>query len=100
MSISTWQLLYLDALKNAPPKDEPQPLANKKSTMLGITITFLTVAWCAVFFRFYVRIKIVKKLGWDDAFVLLAQVCESSRDHWYDNGTKSSFSVSILEQLF
>ncbi|CAE7193894.1 hypothetical protein PTNB73_08721 [Pyrenophora teres f. teres] len=71
--MSTWQILYFDALKHAPPKDEPQPLANKKSTMLGITITFLIVAWCAVFFRFYVRIKIVKKLGWDDAFVLLAQ---------------------------
>ncbi|KAK1908678.1 hypothetical protein P3342_009529 [Pyrenophora teres f. teres] len=98
--MSTWQILYFDALKHAPPKDEPQPLANKKSTMLGITITFLIVAWCAVFFRFYVRIKIVKKLGWDDAFVLLAQVCASSWSHWYEKGTKSSSSVSILERLF
>ncbi|RMZ66284.1 integral membrane [Pyrenophora seminiperda CCB06] len=72
--MSTWQVMYLDSLRNPPPKDEPLPLANKKATMLGITLTFLVVAWFAVIFRFYVRIKIVKKFGWDDAFVLVAQL--------------------------
>lgn len=39
------------------------------------------VAWFAVLFRLWVRIRIVKKFGWDDGFVLLAQVCTATLEY-------------------
>ncbi|CAN9250803.1 unnamed protein product [Alternaria alternata] len=71
--MATWEEMYTQMLLDAPDPDEPLPLANRKATMFGTTLTFLIVAWCAVIFRLWVRIKIVKEVGWDDGFVLLAQ---------------------------
>ncbi|EMD68417.1 hypothetical protein COCSADRAFT_80211 [Bipolaris sorokiniana ND90Pr] len=71
--LTTWEGILAHMLSNPPPADEPQPLSNKKGTIFGITLTFLAVAWFAVLFRLWVRIRIVKEFGWDDGFVLLAQ---------------------------
>jgi hypothetical protein len=49
--------------------DDPEPLANRKETILGWVITFLIVSWVCVSFRLYVRLKIVRAPGWDDFFV-------------------------------
>ncbi|KAI0136766.1 hypothetical protein BJ170DRAFT_710803 [Xylariales sp. AK1849] len=50
--------------------EEPEPLWNKQSTMIGLTVPFLTCAWICVIFRLYTRFKIVYAPGWDDALVL------------------------------
>jgi hypothetical protein len=45
--------------------------------------TLLTIgqilAWIAVLFRLYVRVKVVREPGWDDACLLLAAVSSYSR---------------------
>ncbi|KAH8200488.1 hypothetical protein TruAng_005381 [Truncatella angustata] len=49
--------------------NDPEPLANRKETILGCVITFLIVSWICVSLRLYVRFKIVRAPGWDDLFV-------------------------------
>ncbi|GKT45251.1 uncharacterized protein ColSpa_05432 [Colletotrichum spaethianum] len=51
---------------------EPEPLVNKKGTILGVVISFTAFAWVCVAFRMHVRAKVVKSLGWDDFFVILS----------------------------
>ncbi|KAK9423793.1 hypothetical protein SUNI508_03809 [Seiridium unicorne] len=51
--------------------DEPIPWSNKKSTLMGLTITFMFLSWSFVSFRLWVRFRIVKSPWWDDLFVIL-----------------------------
>ncbi|OCK81657.1 hypothetical protein K432DRAFT_247611, partial [Lepidopterella palustris CBS 459.81] len=51
---------------------ENLPIINRTSTVLGCTLTFLIIAWLAVFLRLYVRLKITKSPGWDDLVVAFA----------------------------
>ena len=51
------------------------------------------MAWFAVFFRLWVRIKIVKEVGWDDGFVFLAQV--RSPSWFYTYGMKLTMFQSL-----
>ncbi|KAI4597378.1 hypothetical protein KJ359_004484 [Pestalotiopsis sp. 9143b] len=50
---------------------DPEPLANKKATLLGWVITFLIASWVCVSMRLWVRFRIVRAPGWDDFFVVL-----------------------------
>ncbi|KAF2707096.1 hypothetical protein K504DRAFT_436333 [Pleomassaria siparia CBS 279.74] len=61
-------------LANPPDANEPQPLYNRRETIMGATIPFLIISYMAVLFRVYVRIKIIRDPGWDDFFVVLAAV--------------------------
>jgi hypothetical protein len=38
---SSWNELLVLMIQNAPPADEPLPLANRKETLFGVTIPFL-----------------------------------------------------------
>jgi hypothetical protein len=38
---SPWEQLLVTMIENAPPADEPLPLANRKATLFGVTIPFL-----------------------------------------------------------
>ncbi|KAI1765676.1 hypothetical protein GGR53DRAFT_254977 [Hypoxylon sp. FL1150] len=49
--------------------DEPEPLANRPETVLGIVIVCTVVSWICVCFRLYVRFKIVHAPGMDDLCV-------------------------------
>ncbi|KAF9872313.1 hypothetical protein CkaCkLH20_10140 [Colletotrichum karsti] len=51
---------------------EPEPLVNKTSTILGVAISFQVISWLAVALRMYTRARMVRSLGWDDLFVVLA----------------------------
>ncbi|GKT61702.1 integral membrane protein [Colletotrichum tofieldiae] len=51
---------------------EPEPLVNKKGTILGVVISFAVFSWLCVGFRMHVRAKVVRSLGWDDLFVVLS----------------------------
>jgi hypothetical protein len=81
---------------------DPEPLANKKATLLGWVITFLVISeswhsfgisrnteltlslvhqiasWVCVSMRLWVRLKIVRAPGWDDFFVVLYLVCRTN----------------------
>lgn len=57
----------------AAPDNLNLPLVNQPATILGCTITFLSIAVLAVIFRVWIRIK-DRLWGWDDAFVVLACV--------------------------
>ncbi|KXJ86588.1 hypothetical protein Micbo1qcDRAFT_110462, partial [Microdochium bolleyi] len=50
---------------------EERPWANHKSILLGMPITFLSVAWICIVNRLYIRYFVVKSPGWDDFFVVL-----------------------------
>ena len=74
--------------------DEPTPLANKRSTIFGLVITFMVrtdrcgytrvchqtadmrqvVSFICVALRLYTRFRIVRAPGWDDFFITLASV--------------------------
>ncbi|KAF1849755.1 uncharacterized protein K460DRAFT_390421 [Cucurbitaria berberidis CBS 394.84] len=70
--MSSFQELIMSVILNPPDENEPLPLSNRKATILGTTITFLIASWIAVLFRLWVRFRIVREPGLDDAFILLA----------------------------
>ncbi|KAF7522912.1 hypothetical protein G7054_g11959 [Neopestalotiopsis clavispora] len=51
--------------------DEPTPWSNKKSNIMGLTITFMFLSWSFVCFRLFVRFRVVRSPWWDDLFVVL-----------------------------
>ncbi|KAK1993530.1 hypothetical protein LX36DRAFT_642928 [Colletotrichum falcatum] len=51
---------------------EPEPLVNRKSTILGVVIAFMVLSIMCVAFRMHVRMKVVRSMGWDDFFVVLS----------------------------
>ncbi|KAL0930378.1 uncharacterized protein CTRU02_214453 [Colletotrichum truncatum] len=51
---------------------EPEPLVNKRSTILSLVISFQVISWLFVGFRLHTRARVVKSLGWDDFFVVLS----------------------------
>ncbi|KAK6222013.1 hypothetical protein LQW54_001236 [Pestalotiopsis sp. IQ-011] len=53
---------------------EPQPTANKRASVLGVTVTCILMSWMCVMFRFYTRIFVTYALGWDDFFLVLVMV--------------------------
>ncbi|KAF3799752.1 hypothetical protein GCG54_00000998 [Colletotrichum gloeosporioides] len=54
--------------------DEGLPFENRKSTIVAVISSGLVVAWFCVGLRIFVRVRIVRAPGWDDAVVLLALV--------------------------
>ncbi|KAH9874361.1 hypothetical protein IAQ61_003550 [Plenodomus lingam] len=59
-------------MAHPPDRNAPLPLANHKSTMFGVTISFHVVSWLFVGFRLHTRFRVVREPGWDDVFVVLA----------------------------
>ncbi|KAB2576867.1 hypothetical protein BFW01_g7897 [Lasiodiplodia theobromae] len=53
---------------------ETVPIVNRKETVLAVSIVFQIVAWVAVLFRLYARVKITRAAGWDDLMVVLAAI--------------------------
>ncbi|OLN95789.1 hypothetical protein CCHL11_02727 [Colletotrichum chlorophyti] len=51
---------------------EPEPLVNRQSTILGIVITFKAFSTLCGLFRLYTRARVVRSLGWDDFFIVMA----------------------------
>ncbi|EKG17225.1 hypothetical protein MPH_05560 [Macrophomina phaseolina MS6] len=50
------------------------PPINRKNTILAVSIIFQVLAWVAVFFRLYARVKLTRAASWDDLLVVLAAV--------------------------
>ncbi|KAK7951984.1 uncharacterized protein PG986_007712 [Apiospora aurea] len=63
---------------------EPEPLANKRSTILAVVITFMFFSWTCVASRLWVRFKVIRDPGWDDFCVVMYLL------------TTTSGSVSLL----
>ncbi|KAF2267340.1 hypothetical protein CC78DRAFT_614279 [Lojkania enalia] len=55
------------------PDNANLPLSNRPETILGTTISFITIAFLAIGFRLYMRYR-ERIWGWDDLFVFLAGV--------------------------
>jgi hypothetical protein len=89
-------------IENAPPADEPLPLANRKATLFGVTIPFLIVSWMAVIFRLWVRLRVVREPGWDDFFVLASAVRDpvSAVSYRYMLTLVASFAILQQRYLF
>ncbi|KAJ8112505.1 hypothetical protein OPT61_g5133 [Boeremia exigua] len=75
---ATWDALLLEMVQKAPDRNEPLPLSNRPETIYGTTITFLVVTWIAVFFRLWVRLRVVREPGWDDLLVVLAAILNTA----------------------
>ncbi|KAF2870406.1 hypothetical protein BDV95DRAFT_629553 [Massariosphaeria phaeospora] len=58
------------------PDNANLPIANRPETVIGLTISFMTVSWIAISLRLFARIR-ARLWGWDDLFVLLAGVMPS-----------------------
>lgn len=50
------------------------PLDGRSETIFIVTTIFLGISFLAVCLRCFVRIKIVRAFGWDDALMVLAMV--------------------------
>ncbi|KAJ8117651.1 hypothetical protein OPT61_g1187 [Boeremia exigua] len=61
------------------PRNSNLPLMNQPQTILGTTITFLTLAILAASLRLWSRIR-DRLWGWDDAFVFLAGIASVAGD--------------------
>lgn len=58
------------------------PLEDRSLTIFIVTLVFLIVSFIAVALRCFVRLRLVKAFGWDDALMVFAMVCDaSSRGH-------------------
>lgn len=47
-------------------------LQPKAHLMMGFAVTFLTLVWFSISLRIYVRVFMIRALGWDDGFLLLS----------------------------
>jgi hypothetical protein len=61
------------------PDNAHLPLTNRPETILGTTITFLSIAVIAVALRLWGRLR-DRLWGWDDFFVLLAAIASCMGD--------------------
>ncbi|CAI6331656.1 unnamed protein product [Periconia digitata] len=88
------QPLSPEVLATLPDNSNP-PISNRKETIIGVSIAFLTVALTAALLRLFVRWR-RRIWGWDDAFVVLAAtgctigsilICQMPDDglgkHWW-----------------
>lgn len=48
------------------------PVVNRPETIRGLAIALMAIAWLCVLARLYIRLRIVRALGWDDLFIMLA----------------------------
>ncbi|KAF2844654.1 hypothetical protein T440DRAFT_314210 [Plenodomus tracheiphilus IPT5] len=64
--------IIIGMMAHPPDPNEPMPLANRKSTMFGVTISFHVLSWIFVCIRLHTRLRIIREPGWDDAFVVVA----------------------------
>ncbi|KAJ4987283.1 hypothetical protein SVAN01_07294 [Stagonosporopsis vannaccii] len=74
----SWNEILLEMVQKAPDPNEPLPLSNRPETIYGTTIPFLVVTWIAVFFRLWVRIKVLREPGWDDTLVVIAALLNTA----------------------
>ncbi|KAH8677630.1 hypothetical protein BX600DRAFT_506655 [Xylariales sp. PMI_506] len=51
--------------------NEPEPIWNHQSTVIGLTVPFLICSWTCIVSRLYTRIRIVHSPGWDDILVAM-----------------------------
>ncbi|KAH6639686.1 hypothetical protein C7974DRAFT_136906 [Boeremia exigua] len=73
-ALANWNALVMEMVEKAPDPYEPLPLSNRPETIFGTTIPFLIATWIAVFFRLWVRFRVVKEPGWDDLLVVIAAI--------------------------
>ena len=55
-------------------------LEGRSKTIFVVTVIFLCLSFVAVCLRCFVRIKVVKAFGWDDALMVFAMVCTIRSD--------------------
>ncbi|KAL4791456.1 hypothetical protein BDV19DRAFT_381554 [Aspergillus venezuelensis] len=55
--------------------DDPDLSANRGWILLAVSWPFFAVCTIITGLRFYVRTRLIRSLGWDDAFILLALIC-------------------------
>jgi len=53
---------------------DPEPTLNRQAAVLGMVLSFMTVAWICGVYRLYVRYFILRCPGWDDYFVILSML--------------------------
>ena len=56
-------------------------MQNRGPVVLAVTIALLAASTTAVFLRLVSRIGIVRRVLWDDYFIILAWVCCTARRH-------------------
>jgi hypothetical protein len=64
--------LFLQIFAHKPDPNEPLPVSNRPETIIGAIIPFLVLSWLAIALRIWVRSRVMRDLGWDDFFVILA----------------------------
>ncbi|KAJ4357757.1 uncharacterized protein N0V89_002333 [Didymosphaeria variabile] len=74
----TFEELIGQMLMNAPDPKEKLPVANRPETIWCTTMPFLILTWLAVGLRCWVRFRVMREPGWDDALVLLAALLNTA----------------------
>ncbi|KAH6644304.1 hypothetical protein C7974DRAFT_383291 [Boeremia exigua] len=94
--------IIIEMMRNPPDPNEPLPLSNRLSTAIGVSIPFLVLSLIAVGLRLYIRVGVVRRPGWDDAFVTLAAVFNVMAQSTFLGGVKHGLGqhlISILSTL-
>ncbi|KAK8089625.1 hypothetical protein PG997_004586 [Apiospora hydei] len=76
---------------------EPEPLANKKSTILAVVITFMFFSWTCVSSRLWVRFKIIRDPGWDDFCVVMYLVCDQQKPREMETPQANSSETNTVD---
>jgi hypothetical protein len=59
------------------------PDINHGPKLIASTAVVTAFAFIAVVLRMYVRVVVIKAVGWDDKFTVLAMVSSLSRSRWH-----------------
>lgn len=86
-------------LAHPPDPNAPLPLANHKSTMFGVTITFHVLSWIFVGFRLHTRLRILRRPGLDDAFVVVAALFNLASLIAFLGGTRYGLGHHLIYTL-
>jgi hypothetical protein len=62
----------LKIFEHTPDPNEILPISNRPETIYGAVVPFLIISWFAVGMRIWVRLRVMRDIGWDDFFVVLA----------------------------
>ncbi|KAJ8117031.1 hypothetical protein OPT61_g1675 [Boeremia exigua] len=95
-AMSDFMPVLIEMMRDPPDPNEALPLSNRLSTAIGVSIPFLALSLIAVGLRLFVRTNVVRRPGWDDAFVALAAVFNVIAQSAFLGGVKNGLGQHLV----
>lgn len=74
-------------------------LEGRSTAIFTVTVIFLGLSFIAVSLRCFVRIKLVKAFGWDDALMVFAMACSGPNEYCFRHMLTYPQALNILFAL-